>query len=95
MSVALDDMEKNNLESPEMIEELKQIGSTFYTGGADTSSAVLLNFLLAMVQNPAVFQEAQREVDEVVGQERLPGFDDRPRLPYLECLVHEVLRLTS
>ncbi|KAF9525039.1 cytochrome P450 [Crepidotus variabilis] len=49
-------------------------------------------FTLAMVQFPEVFKKAQEEMHRVVGLERLPTFDDRSSLPYLECVVKEVIR---
>ncbi|ROW06201.1 hypothetical protein VMCG_04577 [Cytospora schulzeri] len=36
--------------------------------------------------------KAQRCLDDVVGRDRLPDFDDRPRLPYIDAIVEEVLR---
>ncbi|KAG5652974.1 hypothetical protein H0H81_002872 [Sphagnurus paluster] len=39
--------------------------------------------------------KAQAELDAVVGSQRLPEFDDRDSLPYLECLLHETLRWQS
>jgi cytochrome P450 len=41
---------------------------------------------------PEVQCKAQEEIDQVVGSDRLPGFDDRPDLPYIEGVVKEVLR---
>lgn len=35
---------------------------------------------------------AQSEIDSVVGNERLPTFEDRPNLPYNNALFLEVLR---
>ncbi|KAG1809325.1 cytochrome P450 [Suillus subaureus] len=52
----------------------------------------LLVFLLAMVLNPEVQAKAQAEIDRVVGKDRLPNFDDRPALPYLEAILRETLR---
>jgi Cytochrome P450 len=47
---------------------------------------------LAMTKYPEVARKAQREIDSVVGSDRLPGFADRDHLPYLNALVKEVLR---
>jgi cytochrome P450 len=52
----------------------------------------VLQFLLAMVQNPDVLAKAQKEIDTVVGNDRLPNFNDRPNLPYVECVMTESLR---
>lgn len=45
-----------------------------------------------MILYPEVAQKAQAEIDEVVGNDRLPTFQDRPHLPYINALVKEVLR---
>ena len=49
-------------------------------------------FLLAIVLHPKVQAKAQEEIDRVVGSGRLPGFDDRPNLPYIEAIYLETLR---
>ena len=45
-----------------------------------------------MVKNPDVFMKAREELDRVVGQERLPDFEDRPSLPYINALQKELYR---
>ena len=50
------------------------------------------SFFLAMSLYPEVQARAQAEMDQVVGQSRLPSWDDHDSLPYLEALVKEVLR---
>jgi cytochrome P450 len=45
-----------------------------------------------MVLHPEVQAKAQAEIDRVVGKDRLPDFDDRPALPYLEAIMRETLR---
>ena len=52
----------------------------------------MASFFLAMSIYPEVQARAQAEVDQVVGQSRLPSWDDHDSLPYLEALVKEVLR---
>lgn len=49
-------------------------------------------FILAMVLHPHVLKKAQEEIDRVVGPKRLPDFDDRESLPYIEAIFQEVLR---
>ena len=56
------------------------------------STAVLSAFLLAMTRYPEVMKKAQEEIDQVTSCERLPDFDDRPSLPYLDCILKEVFR---
>ena len=50
------------------------------------------SLFLALVMFPRVQSRAQAELDAVVGRDRLPTFDDRPRLPYIEALCRELMR---
>ena len=52
----------------------------------------MTSFFLALTLFPQVQRRAQAELDIVVGRDRLPTFDDRPRLPYIEALCKELMR---
>ena len=47
-----------------------------------------------MVLHPRIAHRAQEEIDTVIGGRgvRPPMFEDRKNLPYLECVLKEVLR---
>jgi len=45
-----------------------------------------------MAITPSIQEKAQREIDRVVGRNRLPDFSDRPNMPYVEAIYREVLR---
>jgi len=47
---------------------------------------------LALILYPEVQKRARAELDSVVSRDRLPTFDDRPRLPYIEAVCKELLR---
>lgn len=51
-----------------------------------------MTFALAMVKNPHVWKRAQVEIDAMIGTGRLPEFDDRQNLPYIDAIVRETLR---
>ena len=53
------------------------------------------SFLLAMTIYPEVQKRAQAEIDLVVGRERLPTFEDKERLPYVNAMVSELFRWMS
>ena len=59
---------------------------------ANQTVTALKTFILAMVLHPDVYKKAQAEIDRVVGADRLPDWEDRENLPYLDCIVREVLR---
>jgi cytochrome P450 len=50
------------------------------------------SLFLALVLFPQVQRRAQAELDVVIGRDRLPTFNDRPRLPYIEALCKELMR---
>ncbi|EEB95205.1 hypothetical protein MPER_05862 [Moniliophthora perniciosa FA553] len=62
------------------------------TAGGETTAVALYMFFLMMCLHPDVQRRAQAEIDEVVGRDRLPTFEDKDKMPYLEALTKEVLR---
>ncbi|KAI9570434.1 cytochrome P450, partial [Boletus coccyginus] len=71
---------------------LKYAASTAFSGATVTTSAMLMCFTLAMVKNPRIWKRAQAEIDAVLGTDRLPEYEDRPSLPYVDAIVRETLR---
>ncbi|KZT03583.1 cytochrome P450 [Laetiporus sulphureus 93-53] len=71
---------------------LELFTDNYSTAGTDTTGATLDTFLLAMVLFPDVHKKAQEEIDLVIGNDRLPNFNDRSSLPYLEAVVKETYR---
>ncbi|PPQ65600.1 hypothetical protein CVT26_000549 [Gymnopilus dilepis] len=61
-------------------------------GAADTTVSALNSFFLALALHPKAMEKAQAEIDSVIGNDRLPTFDDRQNLPYTNALVSEVFR---
>lgn len=45
-----------------------------------------------MALHPEVQKKAQIEIDKVIGTDHLPTLEDRLNLPYIECVLKEVLR---
>ncbi|KAI0312135.1 cytochrome P450 [Amylostereum chailletii] len=73
-------------------EFVKDCAAVVYSAGADTTAAAMINFFLAMTLYPDVQRRAQQELDDVIGRDRLPTFEDREQLPYINCIVKETLR---
>ncbi|KAI9431009.1 cytochrome P450 [Lactarius psammicola] len=65
---------------------------SLYSAGADTAVSSMMTFLIACLLHPDVQKKARDEIDVVVGRERLPAFEDRPRLPFVDAMCKEVLR---
>jgi len=62
-----------------------------HTAGSDTTVSALASFFLAMVHEPEVQRYAQEEIDRVCNG-RLPDFNDRESLPFIQYIVWEALR---
>ncbi|KAF9268235.1 cytochrome P450 [Marasmius fiardii PR-910] len=75
--------------------DLKWSAASLYSGAADTTVSSIYSFFLAMTLYPEVLKKAQAEIDLVTKNERLPGIEDRSRLPYIDALVKEVFRWNS
>ncbi|KAI0640925.1 cytochrome P450 [Trametes meyenii] len=73
-------------------EDIKGAAGVIYTAGTETTVTAMKTFILAMVLHPDVCQKAQAEIDRVIGPDRLPDIEDQDSLPYLRCVLREVLR---
>ncbi|KAF9016298.1 cytochrome P450 [Hymenopellis radicata] len=74
------------------LQTIKNCAAVMFLAGADTTYAVLTSFMLCAVIHPEIQAKAQAEIDLVVGKSRLPNFEDRPHLPYVEAMLLETLR---
>ncbi|KAF8506218.1 cytochrome P450 [Gautieria morchelliformis] len=70
---------------PQQEETIRNTGAIAYLAGSDTTTIALSWFILAMILYPDVQRKAQRELDEVIGADRRPTFEDRDSLPYMNA----------
>ncbi|KAJ3983549.1 cytochrome P450 [Lentinula detonsa] len=86
------DPQANHLSEEEEI--IKETAGAMYEAGADTGVTALRTFLLAMMSFPNVQKEAQEELDNVVGKERLPDYEDLDTglLPFAYAVILECFR---
>ncbi|KAF8523771.1 cytochrome P450, partial [Hysterangium stoloniferum] len=73
-------------------EFIRNLTGVVYATGAETTASTLEIFILAMILYPEAQLTAQKELDAVIGPNRLPSFEDRSQLPYLVALCKELLR---
>lgn len=73
-------------------DEAAYVIGTMFEAGAGTTAAALMSFMLSMVHHPEWQRRLQQELDAMVGNSRLPDFDDIPRLPTVRAIVKETLR---
>ncbi|XP_073138499.1 cytochrome P450 98A2-like [Henckelia pumila] len=63
------------------------------TAGTDTTAVAVEWAMAELIKNPRVQQKVQDELGRVVGNERVMTEMDFSKLPYLQCVVKEALRL--
>ncbi|KAG9317977.1 cytochrome P450 [Chiua virens] len=76
----------------EYVSVLKKAAVSTLLASSETTASSLMVFTLAMVLNPHIWKRAQVEIDAVVGTDRIPNFDDRSALPYVEAILRETVR---
>jgi len=84
--------DEDNPERPIQERLAKEVALVSYAGGADTTVSSVQTLFLAMALYPEVQKKAQAEIDAVVGPNRLPDFQDRPSLLYINAVVKESMR---
>lgn len=65
---------------------------TLLEGGSGTTSSAMQSFCLAMWHYPEWQSKIQKEIDHVVGGNRMPSFDDWSTLPTVRAAMKETLR---
>jgi cytochrome P450 len=87
------------LESPELDKfddiSKRAILSEILNAGSDTTATSLQWFFKAVLLFPEFAKTAREELDRVVGPDRIPGWDDKPNLPYINATVLELHRWAS
>ncbi|KAL4226039.1 hypothetical protein ACF0H5_014027 [Mactra antiquata] len=76
-------------------DHLVQILSDIFFAGIDTSRFTLYWIINHMIAYPDIQLKVQREIDHVVGKDRLPKMSDRDDLCYTEAVLNESMRLAS
>jgi len=51
-----------------------------------------MSFFVAALLRPEIQTMAQKDLDAVTRRERLPTFEDRSRLPFVDAICKEILR---
>ncbi|CAL1707421.1 unnamed protein product [Somion occarium] len=68
------------------------LGISLIEAGADTTAIFLQFFLVFMLAHPDVKFRAQKDIDDVIGDNRSPNLEDIDDLPYIKAIINEVHR---
>ncbi|XP_078165456.1 isoflavone 3'-hydroxylase-like [Carex rostrata] len=72
---------------------IRNISQSMILAGTDTSSNTMVWVMANLLNNPHVLKKAAAEIDKHIGNERLITESDIAQVPYLGCILSEVLRL--
>jgi len=61
-------------------------------GGIDTTATTLEWLLYIMAEYPETQKKVQEELERVVGPNRLPTYEEKDKLPYLNAVILELMR---
>uniref|UniRef100_A0A803LQW7 Retroviral polymerase SH3-like domain-containing protein n=1 Tax=Chenopodium quinoa TaxID=63459 RepID=A0A803LQW7_CHEQI len=64
-----------------------------FSAGTDTTSTTLEWAMAELLHNPGKLKKAQMELQEIIGKGNSLAETDTPRLPYLQAIVKETLRM--
>lgn len=76
-------------------EQLHMICTDFLFPSLSAIESQVAFFLRHTMHRPDVLKRIQAEIDDVVGQGRLPSLDDRISLPYTEAALRESMRFDT
>ncbi|EPS92745.1 hypothetical protein FOMPIDRAFT_62158 [Fomitopsis schrenkii] len=79
--------------TPEKEHMFRWASEAVYAAGSDTTVSSIYTFMMCMARNIEVQKKAQAELDSYLGPlDRLPTFEDRDALPYIDKILWEVFR---
>ncbi|KAJ9186795.1 hypothetical protein P3X46_002329 [Hevea brasiliensis] len=74
-------------------ETIKSLMLVLLAAGTDTS-AVTMEWAMSLLMNDLeILKKAQNEIDNVIGHDRLMTESDTLKIPYLHCIISEVMRM--
>eukprot|EP01018_Ginkgo_biloba_P011131 Gb_18160 [translate_table: standard] len=93
VDVLLEMSDSNDMEIKVTRNNIKAVMMDMLVAGVDTSSTTLEWVMSELLRNPSVINKIQDELRSVIGPNRKVEESDLPRLPYLQAVVKETLRL--
>ncbi|CAA2984612.1 flavonoid 3 -monooxygenase-like [Olea europaea subsp. europaea] len=93
VDVLLQLSEDPNLDVKLTRDNVKALMQDLLTGGTDTSPTAVEWAFHEIMKNPHIIEKATEELDRVIGRERWVEENDFSKLPYIEAIMKETLRL--
>ncbi|KAK2368218.1 geraniol 8-hydroxylase [Trifolium repens] len=73
--------------------KIKHLFLDLFVAGTDTTSYTIERAMAELIYNPRVMSKAKEELEQIIGIGNTVQESDVPKLPYLQAIVKETLRL--
>ncbi|XP_023912603.2 3,9-dihydroxypterocarpan 6A-monooxygenase [Quercus suber] len=93
LDILLDIYEDENSEIRMTRENIKAFIMNMFGAGTNTSAVTTEWGLSELINHPKVMDKARQEIDMVIGKNKIVEESDIVKLPYMQAIVKEILRL--